>query len=120
MSSTIVFDAHFDAAHRLPHVPVGHKCARLHGHSYKIEVHVTGPIVQPQGWVVDFADIQAAMAPLLESLDHHLLNDVPGLSNPTCEGVAAWAWAKLGATLPNLAAVVLHESHTCRCIYTGP
>lgn len=120
MATTIVFDAHFEAAHRLPHVPSGHKCGRLHGHSYRLEIHVAGAIEEPAGWVVDFATIEAAWLPLQAVLDHHLLNDVPGLQNPTCEVVAAWAWAGLKPSLTNLSAVVLHESHACRCIYTGP
>jgi 6-pyruvoyltetrahydropterin/6-carboxytetrahydropterin synthase len=119
MSTTIIFEGTFDAAHFLPHVPQGHKCGRMHGHSYKVEVHATGPLLQPQGWVVDFAVIDAALAPCLLALDHHLLNDIAGLANPTCENVAAWLWQALRPQIEQLSAVVVHESTTSRCMYTG-
>lgn len=108
----------FEAAHRLPHVPEGHKCGRLHGHSYRVEVHVTGPVQDDAGWVLDFADIKAAFAPLLDQLDHHYLNEVPGLANPTSENVAAWIWERLTSTLP-LSAVMVRETCTSGCIYRG-
>src|SRR3954471_863290 len=75
----------FEAAHRLPNVPEGHKCARLHGHSYRVEVRVSGEVGTETGWVVDFAEIKAAFRPLHETLDHHYLNEVHGLENPTSE-----------------------------------
>ena len=75
----------FEAAHRLPNVPPGHKCARLHGHSFRLEIRVRGPLDPTLGWVMDFADIKAAFQPIYEQLDHHYLNDVPGLENPTSE-----------------------------------
>ena len=78
-----------EAAHRLPHVPAGHKCARLHGHSFRVEIHVSGPVDPHSGWVMDFADIKAAFQPLYEQLDHHYLNEVEGLDNPTSERLAA-------------------------------
>jgi len=109
----------FEAAHRLPNVPPGHKCARMHGHSYRVEVHVEGPVGADTGWVMDFADLQAAFAPLLAQLDHYVLNDLEGLSNPTSENLARWIWQRLKPTLPLLCEVVVRETRTSGCSYTG-
>lgn len=108
----------FEAAHRLPHVPPEHKCSRLHGHSFRVQVHVEGP-VNENGWVIDFADIAAAWAPLHAVLDHHYLNEVPGLQNPTSEMVAQWIWARLQPSLPWLSQVVVRETCTSGCVYRG-
>jgi 6-pyruvoyltetrahydropterin/6-carboxytetrahydropterin synthase len=110
---------HIEAAHRLPNVPEGHKCARLHGHSFKIELHVSGEIDPHTGWVMDFADIKAAFAPLYTQLDHHYLNDIEGLENPTSECIAAWIWARLKPALPLLSEVVVHETCTAGSRYRG-
>jgi len=109
-----------EAAHRLPNVPAGHKCARLHGHSFRIEVHVEGEPGAETGWVMDFADVKAAFAPLFERLDHHYLNDIPGLENPTSENLARWIWRELKRSLPALAKLVVHETCTSGCVYSGP
>jgi 6-pyruvoyltetrahydropterin/6-carboxytetrahydropterin synthase len=109
----------FEAAHRLPGVPEGHKCARLHGHSFRAEVHVAGPVDPQTGWVMDFADIRAACAPLREALDHRYLNDVEGLDNPTSENLAIWIWDRLAGVLP-LKRVVVRETCTAGCVYEGP
>jgi 6-pyruvoyltetrahydropterin/6-carboxytetrahydropterin synthase len=109
-----------EAAHRLPQVPAGHKCARLHGHSFAIEVHVRGPLDARLGWVMDFADIKAAFAPLYEQLDHNYLNDIPGLENPTSEILARWIWQNLKPRLPLLARIVVHETCTSASLYDGP
>jgi 6-pyruvoyltetrahydropterin/6-carboxytetrahydropterin synthase len=111
---------HIEAAHRLPNVPAGHKCARLHGHSFKVELVVSGPVGDDSGWVMDFADVKRAFAPLYERLDHHYLNDIEGLDNPTSERLAAWIWDRLRPALPLLSAVVVHETCTSGCRYTGP
>lgn len=108
-----------EAAHRLPHVPAGHKCARLHGHSFAIDVHVRGPLDPKLGWVMDFADIKDAFAPLFDQLDHQYLNDVAGLDNPTSEHLARWIWTRLQPRLPLLARVVVHETCTSGCSYDG-
>jgi 6-pyruvoyltetrahydropterin/6-carboxytetrahydropterin synthase len=108
-----------ESAHRLPNVPPGHKCARVHGHSFRVELHVTGPVDEHLGWVMDFADVKAAFDPLYRQLDHHYLNDVPGLENPTSENLAKWIWRKLRPTLPQLSAVVVHETCTSGARYTG-
>ena len=108
-----------EAAHRLPHVPEGHKCARMHGHSFRIDVHVEGPVDPKLGWVVDFADIKSAFAPLFDAIDHRCLNDVEGLENPTSERLAMWVWDRLKPRLPLLAQVDVHETCTSGCSYRG-
>ncbi len=111
-------DFTFEAAHRLPHVPPGHKCARLHGHTFRVELHVRGPVGAQSGWVMDFADLKAAFRPLLERLDHHYLNEIEGLENPTSENLARWIWQRLECHLP-LARVVVRETCTSGCVYEG-
>ncbi|MGQ4617845.1 6-carboxytetrahydropterin synthase QueD [Nocardia sp. R7R-8] len=108
----------FEAAHRLPNVPEGHKCARLHGHSYRVVVHVSGEVEPETGWVMDFADLKKAFAPLSDQLDHHYLNEVPGLENPTSEVIARWIWVRLVGHLP-LSQVVVKETCTSGCVYRG-
>lgn len=112
-------DFHFEAAHRLPHVPEGHKCARLHGHSFQVRLYVRGEIDPRTGWVLDFADIKAAFKPILDQLDHYYLNDIPGLDNPTSENVARWIWAQTRSVLPLLSGVEVRETCTSGCIYRG-
>jgi len=109
-----------EAAHRLPNVPPGHKCARLHGHSFRIDVHVSGELGEHSGWILDFADLKSAFKPTFERLDHHYLNDVPGLDNPTSERLAIWIWEELKPALPALSKLVVHETCTSGCIYAGP
>jgi 6-pyruvoyltetrahydropterin/6-carboxytetrahydropterin synthase len=109
----------FEAAHRLPHVPPGHKCARLHGHSFRVEIAVHGPVGRESGWVMDFADIKSAFQPLHDQLDHNYLNEVPGLENPTSEHLARWIWRRLAPVLPGLARVVVRETCASGCIYAG-
>jgi 6-pyruvoyltetrahydropterin/6-carboxytetrahydropterin synthase len=108
-----------EAAHRLPNVPPEHKCARLHGHSFRIEVHVGGEPAVESGWVMDFADIKSAFAPLYDALDHRYLNEVEGLDNPTSERLAMWVWERLKPALPGLSEVVVHETCTSGCRYRG-
>lgn len=108
-----------EAAHRLPNVPAGHKCARLHGHSFRIEIHLEGPVDETLGWVRDFADLKAAFEPLFAELDHNYLNDIEGLENPTSEHLARWIWQRLKPVLPDMGKVVVAETCTSGCIYTG-
>ena len=103
---------HIEAAHRLPHVPPGHKCSRLHGHSFRIEIHVEGELDPALGWVMDFADLKTAFQPLYDRLDHHYLNEIEGLENPTSERLARWIFERLAPTLPGLDCVVVHETCT--------
>jgi len=101
-------DFTFEAAHLLPNVPKGHKCARLHGHSFKVRVAVSGDIGVESGWIMDFTDIKTAFKPIEQELDHYYLNDIPGLENPTSEVLAKWIWAKLKPVLPQLSRLDLY------------
>ena len=109
----------FEAAHRLPHVPEGHKCARLHGHSFRVRVHVEGPVDKTLGWIIDFADIKEAFEPLHEELDHNYLNEVDGLENPTSENLARWVWRRMRKELPLMSAVSVSETCNSGCVYRG-
>ena len=109
----------FEAAHRLPNVAPDHKCARLHGHSFRAEVHVEGEVDAASGWVMDFADIRAACEPIRLELDHHYLNEIAGLENPTSEVLAQWIWRRLAPALPDLACIVVRETCTSGCAYRG-
>ena len=106
----------FEAAHRLPKVPPGHKCARLHGHSFRVEVHVSGEVDEANGMLIDFAEIKSAFAPLHDCLDHNFLNEIPGLENPTSENLARWIWDHLQHELP-LFRVVVRETCTSGVAY---
>jgi 6-pyruvoyltetrahydropterin/6-carboxytetrahydropterin synthase len=108
-----------EAAHHLPNVPDDHKCRRLHGHSFLIGVHVAGEVDPTTGWIVDFAELSAAFAPLHDALDHRYLNEVPGLENPTSEHLARWVWGRLVGELPGLSRIVVHETCTSGCEYRG-
>jgi 6-pyruvoyltetrahydropterin/6-carboxytetrahydropterin synthase len=110
----------FEAAHRLPNVPPSHKCARLHGHSFLAAIYVRGPVEEPSGWVIDFADIKSVFQPFYDQLDHHYLNEIPGLENPTSEHIAQWIWCQVADQLPGLCKVVVRETCTSGCIYEGP
>lgn len=110
----------FEAAHRLPNLPPEHKCSRLHGHSYKVKVEVSGPVQEELGWVIDFGDIKSAWKGLDESLDHRYLNEIPGLENPTSEVLAMWIWDRLEGRLPGLlSGVTVQETCTSGCTYRG-
>jgi 6-pyruvoyltetrahydropterin/6-carboxytetrahydropterin synthase len=110
---------HIEAAHRLPNVPEGHKCARLHGHSYQVDIHVSGPLHESLGWVMDFADLKQAFLPVFEQLDHRYLNEIPGLENPTAENIARWIWDRLKPSLPELSRIVINETCTSGVTYQG-
>lgn len=109
----------FEAAHLLPNLPASHKCRRLHGHSFQVEVAVAGPMDPRLGWLIDYAEISEAFKPLFDQLDHYYLNEVTGLENPTSENIAVWIWQKLKPRLPQLVEVVVAETCTARCVYRG-
>lgn len=109
----------FEAAHRLPNVPEGHKCARLHGHSFRVMVVVQGNRGETTGWIMDFGDIKTAFKPVWEQLDHYYLNDISGLENPTSENLAIWIWQQLKPSLPELCRIEIKETCSSGCIYTG-
>jgi len=108
-----------EAAHWLPNVPEGHKCRRMHGHSFRIQISVDGPVDDRLGWVMDFADLKAAFQTIEDQLDHRCLNDVEGLDNPTSENLARWVWLRLQRSLPALSKVTVRETCTSGCVYTG-
>ncbi|UCE62473.1 MAG: 6-carboxytetrahydropterin synthase QueD [Phycisphaerales bacterium] len=109
----------FEAGHRLPHAPPDHKCRGIHGHSFTVEIVCEGEIDPQSGWLIDFADIKHAFAPLLARLDHRMLNDIEGLENPTVENLARWIWIRLKPQLHVLAQVNVYETHAARCEYRG-
>ncbi len=109
----------FEAAHLLPHLSKSHKCRRLHGHSFKAEIVVSGECDSKLGWLMDYAEISDAFKPLWEKLDHNYLNGIPGLENPTSENLAAWIWKRLKPKLSQLTEVVVAETCTARCVYRG-
>ena len=109
----------FEAAHYLPNLPESHKCRRMHGHSFRFDVYVSGPLDSKLGWVMDFGDITKAVKPIVEQLDHYLLNEIQGLENPTSEVIAVWIWNKLKPALPLLSRIVVKETCTTGCEYKG-
>lgn len=116
----LVRDFRFEAAHWLPNVAEGHKCRRVHGHSFRGEVVVRGPVDPRTGWVMDFAELGRAVKPLVAQLDHYMLNEIDGLENPTSELIAIWIWQRLASELPLLYRVTIQETCTSRCNYYGP
>lgn len=109
----------FDSAHFLPNVPETHKCRQVHGHTYRLVVHFEGRIDPALGWVADFGDIKQAISPIIDMIDHKLLNNIEGLSNPTCELIAVWLWNKIKPLVPLLKRIELHETPNSGAIYEG-
>lgn len=110
---------HFEAAHSLPTFPDGHKCRRLHGHSFRFDVIVEGDVDPKKGYLIDYGDIKRAVEPIVKQLDHYYLNEIEGLSNPTAEVLSVWLWNRIAPTLPLLSCVVVHETCTSSCEYRG-
>jgi 6-pyruvoyltetrahydropterin/6-carboxytetrahydropterin synthase len=119
MNVRLVHEFRFEAAHRLPGVPPGHKCARLHGHSFRVELAVFGPVNETTGWFIDYQTLFDAWKPLHDVLDHHYLNEIPGLENPTSELLSRWIWRRMRPVLPQLTRVTLYETCEARCEYEG-
>ncbi|MEM9490691.1 MAG: 6-carboxytetrahydropterin synthase QueD [Myxococcota bacterium] len=119
MRCQLVREYHFEAAHRLPRVPPDHQCSRLHGHSYRIEITLAGEIDPDMGWLVDFSEVDVHVDPIIARLDHQLLNEIEGLSNPTSEILAVWLWNQLKGSLPLMTAISVSETATARCVYRG-
>ena len=119
MNVRLVHEFRFEAAHRLPRVAPGHKCARLHGHSFRVELAVEGPVDETSGWFIDFQHLYDAWKPLYEVLDHNYLNEVHGLENPTSEFLARWVWERMKPALPPLIRVTVFETCEARCEYEG-
>ena len=119
MNVRLVHEFRFESAHRLPRVPAGHKCARLHGHSFRVELTIEGAVNPETGWLMDFGDLHAIWQPLYARLDHNYLNDIPGLENPTSEVLSRFIWQQMKPTLPALTRVTLWETCEARCEYEG-
>ena len=109
----------FEAAHWLPTFPEGHKCRRMHGHSFRVDVIVAGDVAPERGYLIDYGDIRTAIAPIERALDHHCLNEIAGLENPTSEMIAKWIWDRLRPTLHQLVEIVVHETCSSRCEFRG-
>lgn len=109
----------FDSAHFLPNVPDGHKCKRIHGHTYRLTVFFEGKLVEHLEWVIDFAEVKRVLNPIIAQVDHQLLNDIEGLENPTCEKIAVWLWNKIKAEIPMLTKIQLNETPTSGVVYEG-
>ena len=119
METTLRKSFTFDAAHWLPEFPDGHKCRRLHGHTFRVDVIVSGQVDPETGYLIDYADLKAEIKPVEDQLDHQLLNDVPGLENPTSENLARWIYDGLRQSVPQLSAVRVHETATSMAEYQG-
>lgn len=116
----IVKEFRFEAAHKLTNVPEGHKCGRLHGHSFRLEVKLQGEIDPVNNWLIDFGDISKIVKPMVDNeLDHQYLNDLEGIGNPTSEALCIWIWQRIKPQLPELIELVVHETNSARCIYRG-
>ncbi|MBS3647661.1 6-carboxytetrahydropterin synthase QueD [Pseudaminobacter sp. 19-2017] len=109
----------FEAAHRLPRVPEAHRCYRMHGHSYRVELCLEAPVDPQTGFVIDFFEIEAAFGPILQRLDHHCLNEIEGLENPTAENIAIWIFDRVKPFVPQLASVRIYETPQCWAEYEG-
>jgi 6-pyruvoyltetrahydropterin/6-carboxytetrahydropterin synthase len=109
----------FDSAHFLPNVPPDHKCREIHGHTYTLTVYIEGPLHPELGWVADFKDIKDAIEPTVKLVDHKLINNIPGLENPTCEIFAIWFWDNIKPLVPGLKKVTLNETPTSGAEYEG-
>jgi len=119
MKVRLTRDFTFEAAHHLPRAPEGHKCRRLHGHSFRVEITVEGEVDPATGWFLDYGVVRDAVEPLRLQLDHYCLNDIEGLANPTSEELCRWIWERLRPKLPSLARIVVHETCEARCEYAG-
>lgn len=109
----------FDSAHFLPNVPDDHKCKQIHGHTYKLTIFIEGPLDEKLGWVADFAVVKRDIKAIIDIVDHKMLNDIPGLENPTCELLGKWLWDKIKVQIPLLKRIELNETPTSGVVYEG-
>ena len=119
MTVELIKSFKFDAAHSLHHLPETHKCSNFHGHSYKVDIHISGPVDPKIGWLMDFGDLKKIVAPVIDSLDHKNLDQIEDLPISTSEILAKYIWDKIAPSLPFLSAVTIWESDSSRCIYRG-
>lgn len=116
---TIFHAFSFESARHLPHLPAEHPCSRLHGNTFLLRVAVTGPVRESEGWVMDFAEVSAAVEPVLAEIDHRHLNEIPGLENPTTEKICAWLWDRISNQLQGLSEIEIRENDTTGCSFRG-
>lgn len=109
----------FDSAHFLPNVPEGHKCKNMHGHTYKLKVFIKGTPDPVLGWIMDFKELKDIVGKVIDQLDHKLINDIPGLENPTAENITVWIWKQISPLLAGLSRIELYETPTTGVIYSG-
>lgn len=109
----------FDSAHFLPNVPDGHKCKEMHGHTYRLKVFIQGELDPKLGWIMDFKELKDALLPVIDQLDHKLINNIKGLENPTAENITVWIWEQIRPSLPLLSRIELYETPTTGVIYEG-
>ncbi|WP_027038803.1 6-carboxytetrahydropterin synthase QueD [Mesorhizobium ciceri] len=109
----------FEAAHCLPRVPKTHRCHRVHGHSYRVELRLEGPVDPDTGFVIDFFDVEAVFELLLQRLDHQYLNEIEGLDNPTAENIAVWIWNQTKPLLGQMCSATVYETPLCWAEYGG-
>jgi 6-pyruvoyltetrahydropterin/6-carboxytetrahydropterin synthase len=109
----------FEAAHLLGTFPPGHKCRRLHGHSFRFDVIVEGDVESEKGYLIDYGEISAAVEPIVRQLDHYYLNEIDGLANPTSEVLAKWLFDRIKSRLPMLGGIIVRETCTTACEYRG-
>ena len=125
MTLKIFRSATFEASHFLPNTPEGHKCRNMHGHSYRVTIELTGKVGASSGWILDTAEVDRAFSYMHKRLDHHLLNEIEGLENPTTELLAAWIWERLHkvwgdcSTIHKIG-VTVHEGRRSAAFYDGP
>ena len=116
METTIFKEFRFEAAHKLPNVPTGHKCGRLHGHSYRFIVEICGKVDELSGFIIDFGDVKQVLSPIIDILDHNYLNDIPGLENPTAEILSKWLYENISKSL-KINKVTIFETCTAGASY---
>ncbi len=109
----------FDSAHYLPNVPEGHKCKNMHGHTYRLRVVIEGQPDPHFGWIMDFKELKDALTPVIDQLDHKVINDIKGLENATAENITIWIWNQIKPVLPLLSRIELYETPTTGVIYSG-
>jgi len=112
-------DFRFEAAHLLPRAPDGHKCKRLHGHSFKVRIWISGAVDPNRGWIMDLGEIKNKSEPIIDELDHQFLNELPGLENPTSENIAKWLWVRIKALISELSCVEVQETCSVGVRYYG-
>ncbi|MCC5830292.1 MAG: 6-carboxytetrahydropterin synthase QueD [Phycisphaeraceae bacterium] len=120
MQITLTKTFTFDSAHWLPTFPEGHKCRRMHGHSFHVDVLVAGDVNPEAGYLIDYGDIKRVVGPIIDSLDHRVLNEIEGLENPTAEMLCVWLYERIKPQLPLLDRIRVRETCTSEAEYTGP